>query len=327
MRAIRWILLALCLAAAAWMARIGVDRLDVLLELFHGTPHARYAARLVLTGESDTAAGRAWLEAADRSLDDAVALTPPAQVRLDVQRGSATAVSSALRRGERYRLDVAPAPGDLFVDLFRRTDDGYAHVASQDDGGSGVSVEIRDDGEYVVRLQRRLPSHDPEGGVVPVSRVTVTTRAEPSLMLPVEGATRRSIQSFFGAARDGGRRSHAGVDIFAPRGTPVRAASSGVVASVGTNGLGGKVVWIVRPGHRERHYYAHLHEQLVSTGAFVNAGDPIGTVGNTGNARTTPPHLHFGIYHAGGAVDPLPYIASRDARPSRGRAPTPRATR
>jgi murein DD-endopeptidase MepM/ murein hydrolase activator NlpD len=99
------------------------------------------------------------------------------------------------------------------------------------------------------------------------------------------------------------------VDIFAPRGTPVLAAAGGVVTSVGTNGLGGNVVWIARPMRGERHYYAHLDRQAVSAGTFVNEGDVIGYVGNTGNARGTAPHLHFGIYASGGAVDPLPYIA------------------
>jgi murein DD-endopeptidase MepM/ murein hydrolase activator NlpD len=99
------------------------------------------------------------------------------------------------------------------------------------------------------------------------------------------------------------------VDIFARRGTPVLAAGSGIVTRVGTNGLGGKVVWIARPTRGEAHYYAHLDRQLVTVGTRVQEGDVIGFVGNTGNARFTPPHLHFGIYTSGGAVDPLPYIA------------------
>jgi hypothetical protein len=55
-------------------------------------------------------------------------------------------------------------------------------------------------------------------------------------------------------------------------------------------------------------YYAHLDEQLVSQGERVAKGDTIGLVGNTGNARTTPPHLHFGIYAAGGAINPLHFV-------------------
>ena len=55
-------------------------------------------------------------------------------------------------------------------------------------------------------------------------------------------------------------------------------------------------------------YYAHLDEQLATDGQSVRAGDTIGLIGNTGNARSTPPHLHFGIYTFGEAIDPLPFV-------------------
>jgi SH3-like domain-containing protein len=66
-------------------------------------------------------------------------------------------------------------------------------------------------------------------------------------------------------------------------------------------------------------YYAHLSEQLV-TGQLVRRGDVIGRIGNTGNARTAPPHLHFGIYAGRGAVDPAPFV-----RPLPGAAAAPSA--
>ncbi len=85
------------------------------------------------------------------------------------------------------------------------------------------------------------------------------------------------------------------MDIFARRGTPVLAASAGTAYRVGNAGLGGRVVW-VRDEEGTRFYYAHLDSQYVREGARVEPGDTLGFVGNTGNARTTPPHLHFGIY-------------------------------
>ena len=117
-----------------------------------------------------------------------------------------------------------------------------------------------------------------------------------------------------GAPRGTDRR-HEGVDIFAPRGTPVLASTEGVVTRVGTNRLGGKVVWVVGPdGHR--HYYSHLDEQAeLSVGQRVAVGTPLGTVGTTGNARGTPPHLHYGVYGRGGAYDPLPLLRA-PARPA-----------
>ena len=81
------------------------------------------------------------------------------------------------------------------------------------------------------------------------------------------------------------------------------------MTSVGENRLGGKVVWVWNPSRRVRVYCSHLQDQLVRTGTLVSAGDTLGTVGNTGNAKTTPPHLHFGIYARGeGALDPEAFI-------------------
>ena len=52
---------------------------------------------------------------------------------------------------------------------------------------------------------------------------------------------------------------------------------------------------------------------MVSGGNRVRVGDTLGFVGNTGNAKTTPPHLHFGIYTRGGAIDPLPFVKQTKA--------------
>lgn len=131
---------------------------------------------------------------------------------------------------------------------------------------------------------------------------------QPLLSFPVAGKSNNAIKSFWGVARDGGRRSHEGNDIFADRGHPVIAAADGRISSVRDRGLGGKQIWLRDELTASSHYYAHLDSQLVSSGQRVSRGDTIGLVGNTGNARTTPPHLHFGIYKAGGAVDPKPFI-------------------
>jgi len=139
-------------------------------------------------------------------------------------------------------------------------------------------------------------------------RYTLDIVVDASLGFPVAGRSNAAVQSLFGAEREGGRRSHEGVDIFAPRGTPVLAISSGYVARIDETNLGGKVIW-VRDAHRNQaYYYAHLDQQLVSANTRVEAGDTLGLVGNTGNARSTPSHLHFGIYATRRAVDPYPYI-------------------
>lgn len=137
-----------------------------------------------------------------------------------------------------------------------------------------------------------------------------------SLTMPVDGVGARGIADTFGAPR-GRDRSHAGVDIFAARGTPVRSATRGIVSSVRDAGLGGRQVWVLGPGG-ERYYYAHLEDWApgLRAGDVVLAGDAIGEVGNSGNARGTPPHLHFGIYGSGGARDPLPLLRAGDSPPT-----------
>ncbi len=131
-----------------------------------------------------------------------------------------------------------------------------------------------------------------------------------SLPVPVEGVASGQVADTFGAPRGSDRR-HEGIDIFAPRGTTVRSTTRGVVTAVRERGLGGRQVWILGPG-RERHYYAHLDDWVegLAEGDVVDAGTPLGTVGNTGNARTTPPHLHYGVYGRNGASDPLPRMRS-----------------
>lgn len=133
-------------------------------------------------------------------------------------------------------------------------------------------------------------------------------RAPPtSLTVPVAGLPLSQVHSTFGAPRSHGRR-HQGADLFSPAGTPVISACRGRVARVGVDALGGNVVWVMGEG-RSLYYYAHLREpSTLVVGQRLGPGDIIGSVGNTGNALTTPPHLHFGIYRVGlwrpRAVDP-----------------------
>lgn len=133
----------------------------------------------------------------------------------------------------------------------------------------------------------------------------------PRLPVPVEGVRPAQVGPGFGSPRSGGRR-HKGIDIFAPRGAAVRSATAGAVARVGWDRLGGRVVMVLGPGG-EWHYYAHLETWgPVSEGQRVAAGQLLGTVGDSGNARGTPPHLHYGIYGFwGGARDPYGRLRGR----------------
>lgn len=124
-----------------------------------------------------------------------------------------------------------------------------------------------------------------------------------SLLWPVAGR----VSSPFGMRRG---RLHAGVDISAPRGTPILASASGQVLTSGRRGAYGRVVIV---GHNNDHQtlYAHMLRANVREGDFVKEGDILGTVGRSG--RATGYHLHFETRVAGGVPrNPLRYLGSAE---------------
>jgi murein DD-endopeptidase MepM/ murein hydrolase activator NlpD len=124
------------------------------------------------------------------------------------------------------------------------------------------------------------------------------------IAIPIRGIRPQQIADTWGAAR-GSDRKHEGQDIFARKGTPVYSATEGYVIEVGENPLGGRTVSVLGAGGRV-YYYAHLHAYGdVVKGQLVSPDTVLGFVGNTGNAATTPPHLHFGVYSTTGAINPL----------------------
>jgi murein DD-endopeptidase MepM/ murein hydrolase activator NlpD len=150
------------------------------------------------------------------------------------------------------------------------------------------------------------------GLVKPPPKVTPKLTAG-GYVFPVYGPS--SFIDSFGAPRADVSYHH-GDDIFAPLGAPLLACASGTVFSVGWNDIGGNRLWI-RDAQGNEFYYAHLSafSPLAKNGAHVNAGDVVGFVGNTGDARGTPYHLHFEIHPVGllglgydGAVDPTSYL-------------------
>lgn len=280
------------------------------------TPYEAYQAGLTDAGLARTALGRDWLAAGRSAVDAAVPVSLPFEEEgfITPEAPGAMAYRVTVGRGQRLTAEVTLQTDDstrVFVDLFRvpaSPDDPPRPVISTDSLPGAFVHEPWRGGDYILRLQPELL----RGG-----QYRVSLRLDAQLAFPVEGRDMDAALSLWGVDRDGGRRSHEGVDIFARRGTPVLATSAGVINRVDVTNLGGKVVWLRDPVRNANIYYAHLDSQYVRDGDRVEVGDTVGFVGNTGNARTTPPHLHFGIYRRGeGAVDPAPFI-----RPTSGTVP------
>ena len=148
-------------------------------------------------------------------------------------------------------------------------------------------------------------------------------------VFPVAGVTDFG-DSFGGYRGDVPGNYHHGDDLFAPLGTPVVAVADGTLNRVGWEHLGGWRLW-VRDHNRNEFYYAHLSGYSPSAlrTKHVKRGEVIGYVGNTGDAFTTPPHLHFEVHpHQllrlgyNGAVDPTSYLDTW-RRVTRPHAPVP----
>ncbi len=276
------------------------------------TSHEAYTRSLRQAGLDNNAVVRRWSDAAGAALSRPLTVRSPFEERGVIEATDPRALGFRVdaRRGQRIQVNVEFVglhDGRVFVELFRRPNDSlsapYYEAGTAVDDAS-LEYAVPRTGTFVVRVQPELLL----GG-----EYRVEIQVLPTLAFPVDGVGPTAILSRYGASRDGGRRSHRGVDIFAPRGTPVLAAAVGRVSRVDTTNLGGYVVWLREEGTRHSLYYAHLDRQLVEEGQRVAPGDTLGLVGNTGNARTTPPHLHFGIYRRGeGALDPFAFIEPQD---------------
>lgn len=262
------------------------------------TAHEKYAEKI-----DDTEEGKQWIALSKTTLEIPHTIQLPySQVGyFPASKPKALTLQFAAKQGEKIIIDLGKRTDSGFVmyaDLFQKKSMATAYIQSADSLNTQFSLDAEETSTYLLRLQPELyqsGSYDLKISVAP------------SLDFPVVGNKARA-GSFWGADRDGGKRSHEGVDIFAPKLTPAIAAADGYITNVHEGGIGGKTVWMRVADRNISLYYAHLDKQLVEAGQRVKKGDTLGLVGNTGNARFTPPHLHFGIYNYYGAVDPWPYV-------------------
>ncbi|MDT8368351.1 MAG: peptidoglycan DD-metalloendopeptidase family protein [Longimicrobiales bacterium] len=303
----------LLVALVGLLGTTGCETIEVVRDEYRGdTPHEQYLAGLHAAGLAGTALSQAWITEAAKAIRNPVDVDLPILDEGWFSADDPTAIGyrfpASRGRHITVTIEIDPEePGRVFVDLLRVAEDSThppRPVEADTLPGGGLRYEVRRDGVFIVRIQPEL---------LHSGAYRLTLGENPALAFPVAGHGMRAIQSAFGAPRDGGRREHHGVDIFARRGTPVVASIAGRVRRVEVTNLGGKVVWLGDEKIRRSLYYAHLDSQTVSNGDRVEVGDTLGFVGNTGNARTTPPHLHFGVY-ARGPSDPDPYLRPNPRR-------------
>jgi murein DD-endopeptidase MepM/ murein hydrolase activator NlpD len=161
------------------------------------------------------------------------------------------------------------------------------------------------------------PSGDRTAGGATEHDAAVEMLRGRGLLVPVKGISASQIPDTYDAARDGAR-VHNAQDILAKRGTPVLSADDGTILHIGTNSLGGNVIWAADPQRRFAFYYAHLdrYAKGLHDGQQISRGDVIGYVGTSGNAPKDTPHLHFQVvrivsgkrYSDGPPLNPLQFF-------------------
>ena len=139
------------------------------------------------------------------------------------------------------------------------------------------------------------------------------------LSIPVEGVPPTALTDTFTQARAGGARPHDAIDIMAARGRAVLAAADGRIEKLFTSEDGGLTIYQRSGDGRRINYYAHLGGYAcgLAEGQNVRRGQKIGTVGSTGNADPSAPHLHFAVneirpgepWYGGRAINPYPLLA------------------
>jgi murein DD-endopeptidase MepM/ murein hydrolase activator NlpD len=166
----------------------------------------------------------------------------------------------------------------------------------------------------------------PAPSEVPSTGTGESLRRPVGLLLPVAGVGASQLRDTFAERRDG-TRPHEALDIMAPRGTPVLAASDGTIAKLFTSERGGLTIYEFDPTATWAYYYAHLDRYApgLAEGQQVRRGAVLGYVGSSGNASPDAPHLHFAIFvlgpekrwWEGTPINPYPLLEVRTATAAR----------
>ena len=281
--------------------------------IFNISPYESYVKSLETSGISKSSMGKKWISSGQNALlNPNESVKFPFKSEIFFREIAPNAISYRLKYEEYAKLTVKITSkgkdnNGVYVDIFE-DNPNRSRVKNFYVKDTIFVYEDNNSQNLILRIQPQLLVNQ---------YVTVEIIENPKLAFPVKNGSNKDIQSFWGVERDGGQRRHEGVDIFNKKGTPIVAVENGTIARVETNILGGKVVWQRLNLFGQSIYYAHLDSQAVSAGQAVKKGDVVGFMGNTGNAKYTASHLHFGIYTGSGAIDPLLYIQKRDTIPGK----------
>ena len=276
--------------------------------IFNISPYESYVKSLESSGIAKSTMGKKWISSGENALlhpNESIKL--PFKSEIFFRENAPSAISYQFKYEENAKLtfkvytkgnDNNGVYMDIFEDVQNKIRIKNFYVKD-----TIFVYEASDSKNLILRIQPQLLVNQ---------HVVLEIIENPKLAFPVKNGKNKDIQSLWGVDRDGGQRKHEGVDIFNKKGTPILAVEDGTISRVETTTLGGKVVWQRLGLLGQSIYYAHLDSQVVGSGQSVKKGEVLGFMGNTGNAKYTTSHLHFGIYTGSGAIDPLLYIQKRD---------------
>lgn len=273
------------------------------------TPHEEYEKKIKNVGLKETALGEAWLKTA------AITLNHPLDISLPYSetgyfaddRANGIGLRFRAKRGQKLKISLTKktaANFAMYVDLWQPHPSSENKIpkflSAADTVNLSLEYVVNEDTSFILRIQPEL---------LKKGEYTLTITAGPSLAFPIPQNIKSSIISFWGDGRDKGVRKHEGIDILAPKHSPAVAAANGVITRVNESALGGKIIFMQPDNAPYTLYYAHLDSQMVKEDQRVKTGDVLGLTGNTGNAKFTVSHLHFGVYTENYvAMDPLYFV-------------------
>lgn len=185
-------------------------------------------------------------------------------------------------------------------------------------GGAAALLLCAGFAHFCVRI---VPADAPSAPAAPPPPLVERRSDNGPLLIPVEGVPASALIDTFTQARAGGARPHDAIDIMAARGRAVLAAADGRVEKLFWSQDGGRTLYQRSADGRMIYYYAHLdgYAPGLQEGQVLRRGQRIATVGSTGNADPSAPHLHFAVnvmrpgeaWYGGRAINPYPLLVRR----------------